>query len=324
MALLTPMTLPEAQAIGTCFGLVVTHLEPIPQGSVNSNFVVELVGGEKRFLRVCEESDREAVVAQNRLLAHLVGRGVPTPAPLVRVDGQGTVALFNDKPAVMFPFFRGDWVCQKLVDAERSERIGQALATIHLAGVGYHDAPASRFGLRQVGERLQGIEAGEHGDDIAGAVRLLRIVLDELNAKLSKPETSTVIHGDVFRDNVLWQGRELVAVLDFESASMGHPSFDLMVTLLAWCFTDRLDQSLARALVAGYQRRRKLSQSERTACYDQARAAALRFAVTRITDYELRPRDVVVFKDYRRFMGRLEALEMIGARAFPEWLGLSS
>lgn len=322
MALLTPMSLSEAQAIGQAFGLVVTGLEAIPRGSVNSNFAIEMAGGEKRFLRVCEESDAEAVRAQNRLLAHLVGRGVPTPAPMVRVDGKGTVAVHAGKPAVVFPFMPGDWVCQKLVDEDRAGAIGETVARIHLAGADYPDAPESRFGRAELRERLAKLATQKQPRDVEAALRLLTIVMDELDAKLREPEHPTVIHGDVFRDNVLWDGHELTAVLDFESASAGHPSFDLMVTLLAWCFTDRLEQPLAQALVSGYQRRRKLAASEIADCYDQARAAASRFAITRITDYELRPRDVVVYKDFRRFMARLEALEMIGARAFPTWLGV--
>ncbi len=323
MALLTPMTLAEAQSVGATFGLKVTAVEPIPQGSVNSNFAIELSGGERRFLRVCEESSLIEVAAQNRLLAHLVGCGVPTPAPMVRVDGEGTVAEHAGKPAVVFPFVPGEWVRQSRVDVSRTVAIGRAVAAIHAAGIDYPDAPPSRFDAARLRERLVKLDAGGHGGEIAAAVKMIRIVMDELDRRAIEPAITTVIHGDVFRDNVLWQGDSLSAILDFESASLGHPSFDLMVTLLAWCFTDRLDQDLCRALVRGYQSQRTLSPSEVAACYDQARAAAVRFAITRITDYELRPKGVVVYKDFRRFMARLDALEMIGAKAFPAWLGLA-
>ena len=48
--------------------------------------------------------------------------------------------------------------------------------------------------------------------------------------------------------------------------------------------------------------------------------AALRFAVTRITDYELRPRGVVAFKDYRRFLRRLDAVEEWGREGWDRYL----
>jgi homoserine kinase type II len=327
MALLTPMTLQEAKRLGSLFGLSVTALRPISRGSVNSNFAVSLDGalaekeGKRAFLRVCEESNHDAVVMQNRLLAHLVDRGVPTPAPLMRVDGQGSVAEHAGKPVAAFPFCDGDWICQKMVDGPRLRTIGEALATIHAAGDGYQGAPLSRFGPSQLSERVVSLRAQSLEPELAQTVEMLASRLDETaEATLDLP-CNLVIHGDVFRDNVLWHddGR-LSAILDFESASYGHASFDLMVTLLAWCYGDTLSPELARALVAGYQSRRELSREELDACYDQARAAAVRFAITRITDYELRPRGVIVYKDYRRFVGRLEALEAIGREAFVAWL----
>jgi len=117
----------------------------------------------------------------------------------------------------------------------------------------------------------------------------------------------------MFRDNVLWhEAGDLSAVLDFESASEGSKVFDLMVTMLAWCFGSTLDLELVAGLVAGYRQHAPLDAEDLSDCYDAARTAAVRFAVTRITDYELRPGSVVVYKDYRRFMARLRVIESLG------------
>ena len=330
MALLTPMTLEEAKQLGSLFGLQVAALRPIPRGSVNSNFAVSLggdgsLGGDEQdkraFLRVCEESNHEAVVMQNRLLGHLVEHGVPTPAPLLRVDGQGSVAEHAGKPVAAFPFCDGDWICQKMVDETRMRIVGEALATIHVAGDGYRGAPLSRFGPPQLRERVASLRTQSLAPELRDTVEMLASRLDETAAAVADLPETLVIHGDVFRDNVLWhEDGRLSAILDFESASYGHASFDLMVTLLAWCHGDTLSRDLARALVDGYQSCRELSREELDACYDQARAAAVRFAITRITDYELRPRGVVVYKDYRRFVARLEAIEAIGRGELATWL----
>jgi homoserine kinase type II len=122
------------------------------------------------------------------------------------------------------------------------------------------------------------------------------------------------VHGDLFRDNVLWGDEgELAALLDFESASDGVLAYDLAVTLLAWCFGDTLSSPLARAMVAGYEAERPLAVAERAGMLAEACVAALRFTITRVTDYAMRvvtgPR---VLKDYRRFLARLDALEALG------------
>ena len=321
MALLTSMSLPEAEALGALFGLRVVGLEPVVHGSVNSNFAAELEGGGKVFLRVCEESDHAAVAAQNRLLAHLVAAGIPTPAPLERKDGQGTVAAHSGRPVSVFGWCEGAWICQERVTPRHLERVGEVLAALHRAGEGYEGAPVSRFDVQALAARLAGLEDQSLPEDVARDVAMLRERLAAVGEGPSPPAAPTVIHGDVFRDNVLWrEDGSLSAVLDFESASLGEPTFDLMVTLLAWCYGDALEQGLARALLAGYQRERALSAEELAACHGYACLAALRFAITRITDYELRPRGVVAYKDYRRFTGRLAALDAIGVDAFAAWL----
>jgi len=324
MALLTPMTLEQAQGIGACYGLRVVELTPVAQGSVNSNFAAELHDGTKVFIRVCEESDHDAVRVQNQLLFHLVAAGVQTPAPLTRTDVDGTVTDHAGKPVAVFPFCQGGWVCQQRVTEAHLQRVGEELATIHSAGEGHAEAPQNRFGREQLHARIADLRRRPLEPSLAVDVDLLAARLTELDERLASHPHHTIVHGDVFRDNVLWHadGR-LSAMLDFESAAMGHPAFDLMVALLAWCFGDSLEQPLARALLRGYRGRRQLPQPELDACYDQARAAAVRFAVTRITDYELRPRDVVVYKDYRRFMARLRAVESIGRDDLVGWLGVT-
>jgi homoserine kinase type II len=320
MALITAMTLAEARDLGARFGLAVTDFRPIVHGSVNSNFELGLERGGRAFLRVYEESDRAAVERQGLLLGHLAARGVPTPAPLPSSEG-GVVTEHRGRPVSAFPWCDGSWICQRRCDEPRLEQVGDALAAIHLAGAGAPVLPDDRFDAAALRERLASLRSQSLAPEIASAVARLGDALDEVAAAVAGYPREHVIHGDVFRDNVLWTDR-LSAVLDFESASRGQPAFDLMVTMLAWSFGDTLVQSLARALVRGYVRRRPLEPVERAACWDEARMASIRFAITRITDYELRPRGVVAYKDYRRFLARLAAVEELDRDRFPLWLGL--
>jgi homoserine kinase type II len=163
------------------------------------------------------------------------------------------------------------------------------------------------------------IEGGEVGEAVERLSDRLASHMEREGAMAERAPLS-LIHGDVFRDNVLWSGGEIVAVLDFESASLGARTFDLGVTMLAWCYSDTLEQGLARALVRGYARERPLSAAERAAFYEDAIFAALRFSITRITDYELRPRGAILYKDYRRFLGRLSFIEGLGPAGLRDFL----
>jgi homoserine kinase type II len=115
-----------------------------------------------------------------------------------------------------------------------------------------------------------------------------------------------IIHGDLFRDNVLWQHERITAILDFEQASGGSLTYDLAVCINDWCWTGAPRIDLARALIAGYDQVRRLTDSDREALPYEIRAAAARFTITRITDVYL-ARVPNPEKDFRAFLARCEA-----------------
>jgi len=118
--------------------------------------------------------------------------------------------------------------------------------------------------------------------------------------------THGIIHGDLFRDNVLWEAGRLVAILDFEQASSGSFAYDLAVCLNDWCWSGAPRPELAHALLAGYASIRPLTDADREALPIEVRAAAARFTITRITDVYLAKVDNPE-KDFRAFLTRCEA-----------------
>jgi homoserine kinase type II len=120
-----------------------------------------------------------------------------------------------------------------------------------------------------------------------------------------------VIHGDLFRDNVLFAGDELAALLDFEQASLGAWIYDLAVCANAWCWVDDVVPELLAGLANGYAAVRPLEPVERELFPVELRAAAVRFTVTRITDVYLPGADLPG-KDFRRYLSRLHRWRQLG------------
>ena len=103
-------------------------------------------------------------------------------------------------------------------------------------------------------------------------------------------------------------GSDIAALIDFESASEGRFAYDLAVTLCAWCYSDRFEAALLKAMIAGYCSRRPLHAEERAALAVEGQIAGIRFAITRITDFEMRLKaGQVAPRDFRRFLNRAEA-----------------
>jgi homoserine kinase type II len=96
-----------------------------------------------------------------------------------------------------------------------------------------------------------------------------------------------VVHADWFPDNVFFRDGRFVGAIDFYFAANDALAYDLGVALNAWCFEPdgSFNVTAGRALVEGYERRRKLSDAERAALPALARGAALRFFLTRLADW---------------------------------------
>jgi homoserine kinase type II len=322
MALLTPITLDDARRLGALYGLDVAAMRPIPAGSVNTSVELQLAGGGRAFLRVYEEQEMISASAEAYMLAHLAEHGVPTPRPLgFAADPERFVAEHANKPVAVFPWIEGEVLCQKRVTPDAAAQVGEAVARVHLAGMSCPAVPLSRFGAAQLAERVRSLRAMTLAPDLAAVVERLAARLDRFMDRKADGEGTGLVHGDLFRDNVLWKDGRIAALIDFESASRESYAFDLMVTLLAWCFGDGLDPALARAMAQGYARVRPLPEAEAARLHDEGTFAALRFSITRITDFELR-RGSGVFKDYRRFLARADALDALGPAGLRAMLGV--
>jgi homoserine kinase type II len=321
MAVLTPVAHADAAELAAAYGLgALEGIDGIPAGSVNSNFAIR-AGGERIFLRLYEEQGFAGAAQETAMLERLAAAGVPTPPPLRRLDGK-LVSEVRGKPAALFPWRDGAMRCQASVAPTDTRLLGEALARVHVAGAGEACA-AGRFRFDDLLVRLETIAASGH-PELAPLAPTLRQAVERAHAERSAALPRGLTHGDLFRDNVLWDAKgRIAALLDFESACEGTYAYDLMVTILSWCVGDDLDPRLASALREGYETVRPLSRDERRGLLAEGRFACLRFTITRITDYALRaetagPR---VVKDWRRFMMRFQKLQALGHEGLARVLG---
>ena len=289
----------------------------IEAGTVNTSYALEM-GKGRFFLRIYEEQPQAGAEAEARLLLHLAACGVPTPSPVQAKDGS-MVHVLSGKPAAIFPWIEGDMLCLKAVTPAAAHAVGGALARMHLAG------PAEPVATSLSGGRFGADDLVQRCDRVAKSTDPLARVLAEplrdavirLDRKRRADLPRGLVHGDLFRDNVLWHDGKIAALLDFESAHKGPFAYDLAVTILSWSFRDTFDFEVARAIVAGYREVRELEESEREALYVESTFAALRFTITRITDEAIR-----VGKKWQRFVARREAIEQLGPAGLREALGL--
>ena len=280
----------------------VLGFDALAAGTINSNFMVRLGHGRRVFVRVNEGKRQADVAWEAELVTVLAHAGVPTPVPLPAIDGRPYVEL-RGKWLSAFPAVEGVHLEPSEVTPGHGTALGRSLAAMHLAATASSTPQSrpSRYEFSELDRRLATIAAAAD-PFLTDAVAIL---LDELQWLAARAEqrnaaTTSTIHGDLFRDNVLWQRDttppQVAALLDFEQASAGSVAYDLAVCLNDWCWSDGPRPEVASALIEGY----------RAALPIEVRAAAARFTITRITDVYL-AKVANPEKDFRDFLARVIA-----------------
>ncbi|MGE0551141.1 MAG: homoserine kinase [Kofleriaceae bacterium] len=310
MGAFTELAAAELAEVAAQFQLgAVTATRSIAAGTINTNFALD-TGRGRWFVRVNEHKTEDDVAWESRLVAALAERGVPTPAPITTRDDRpyGVLPGHPGKWISVFPWRPGRHLAPTEVTTAHAAQLGSALAALHVAGgtlpgswqrtsIYDHDHLVERFSQF----------AASADPVLAPAIAVIgeELVVAAQASSIRQAATRTIIHGDLFRDNVLWDGDQLAALLDFEQASGGSVAYDLAVCINDWAWADGLRLDVARALIEGYQRIRKLTAGDRAALLIEVRAAATRFTITRITDVYLagvtNPE-----KDFRAFLARCD------------------
>lgn len=283
----------------------------IAEGVENSNYLLETTGadgrGHRYILTLYEKRVDEADLPFFMdLLDHLGGRGCRVPRFISDREGQRLQQLCG-RPACLIEFLTGISVTEPTVGQARSA--GVALGEMHRAARGF--AGERRNALDKDGWHALMQRCGDDLDAIApGLGARVAQELAFLDAHWPADLPRSVIHADLFPDNVLMLGDEVTGLIDFYFSCTDIRVYDLAVTHSAWCFSNdgaTWFGERGAALGAGYAEAHGLSEAERDAFPVLCRGAALRFLLTRAYDWINTPPDAMVTrKDPLAYLRRLD------------------
>ena len=276
----------------------------IAEGVSNSNWLVETTQG--RFILTMYERriDTAQLPFFLGLLDHLAAAGCAVPATIHDASG-AEFREIDGKAVALIEFLPG--VSPTRPTAAQAQAVGAALAQVHLAARDFAPRRENDLTPRETAAILDGC-----GSDALAAIDASLPAIRQRAAKLATnwPDDlpRSIIHSDLFPDNVLMLGNDVSGMIDFYFAAHDMMAYDLAVTHAAWCF-DRsgraFDEGIGRALIDGYQQVRPLEAKERDALPLLAQGACLRFVASRAEDWIDTPADAhVLRKDPMDFVRR--------------------
>jgi aminoglycoside phosphotransferase (APT) family kinase protein len=180
-----------------------------------------------------------AVEREHRVISALHAAGFPTPK---------TYGLCEDEGVIGTPFYVMDMVEGRnfwntaFPDVSRDERaalfdaMNATVASLHridpaAVGLGDYGRPGNYF------ERQIGRWSKQYLDDSdAGRVAAMDRLIDWLPANIPPGDKASIVHGDFRCDNMLFHPTEprVVAVLDWELSTLGHPLADFAYHLMVY------------------------------------------------------------------------------------------
>lgn len=304
MSVFTPVSRDELECFLEGFGLGrLIDYSGIDGGTENSNFFVATEQGEY-VLTLIERGPVADLPFLVNLLDRLHQAGLPVPYAIA--DRQGhTLHQLNQRPALLQPRLRGRHV--EHADASHCHALGQVLARLHGATNDIELRRPSDRGLKWITVETQALLKYSEADVRQLLQSMLPVLERWQQARPALPEA--VLHGDLFRDNVMFDGHHLTGIIDFYNAFNGWALYDVAICVNDWCLAEEggLDERRAEALLAGYASQRRFTPLEAEHWTDLLRVAALRFWLSRqLAAGQHAERSGVLIKDPVHFQRLLE------------------
>jgi aminoglycoside phosphotransferase (APT) family kinase protein len=218
-------------------------VEQFKGGQSNPTFLLEADSGRARYVMRKKPPGKllpsaHAVEREYRVMKALAGTGVPVP----------TVRCLCEDPAVVgAAFYVMDFVPGRILwdpslpgmaASERAavfDEMNRVIAALHLvppAAVGLADfgKPGNYF-ARQIDRWTKQYRASE-----TETIEAMDKLIAWLPRNIPEGDETSIVHGDYRLDNMIWSPTEprIVAVLDWELSTLGHPLADFSYHVTAW------------------------------------------------------------------------------------------
>lgn len=237
-------------------------IEPLSLGISNSNYKIQTERGENVILKVSNDKNKVELLEEQEILMSLKDYKKSLTPFITQKDE--LVYEYNGLHGVVFPLARG---VNPIGEKFELVEIGAELARFHNFTFENKNLFKNTRSHSKVGFDLEGIESYlefDHAlDDYKNAFQeLIDPQMIELwkNSDLKK----SLIHGDLYADNILFDGKEISKILDFEQSGIGEFLLDLGICVSGCCIDMKgFSIKQMQLVIEGYESVRKLEAVEK-------------------------------------------------------------
>lgn len=220
----------------------------------------------KYILRLCGDKPRdrtyEEILSETKLLKFLVENNIPVPDP-IEINNDFVISI-NNRNGILYEYLEDNAI--ENPNLTYCFNVGEILGKIHnLTSNFEHPHKRRRWDLESTKKFFQEIKEELSKDGFLQEHQFVEAVESALN-DLNFPEElpSGVIHEDLGKRHVLFDGNKISRILDWDRSYNGQFILDLGQTIRGWCFNDwkEWDKEKFHSVLNGYESQRKLTPLE--------------------------------------------------------------
>ncbi len=312
MALYARLDRTAVEGLARRFGIAdVTAFSVMDGGLENTSYCIETSSARYVLTLWDQKSLKDATNLAN-LLVYLTDQGIRTSRVVVPPK-EPIVFLHDEKPVMLKRYVDGD-VTTNLTGSLLIQ-LGEEMARLHKIPAPSYVPQSFPYGRSQFPEVTNSNLGHAYID-----------WLSEKNSYLQKriPQQlpMALIHGDVFFDNLIVQGDQLMAIIDFEEACHYYRNFDLGMVIVGAC-RDRQGISFEKAgwFIRGYQKETTLQSIERETLKTFAIYAAVATSFWRFRQYHLRRPEPQLYDKHLEMQTLADTISEYPDSSFTELFG---
>ena len=272
-----------------------TDYQGIKSGITNTNYFL-MTAHDRFVLTLFEKNTIEDLPYFVDLMSHLATNSFLCPKPILKKNGIA-LSILKNKPALIVTCLKGKEVTNPEVN--HCKAVGKSLAELHVKSANFvaqHQNTRDLSWIKKTAETL----FNELPQDESKLLKEEILYQEKQNYKLPK----STIHGDLFKDNVLFLNDEVSGFIDFYYACTDYLILDVAIAVNDWCVNSdgSFDEARLNAFLDAYKKIRSFNDNEDRAWNDVLRLASLRFWVSRLNDfYHAEEGELTFIKDPNHF-----------------------
>ena len=315
MAVFTPLSADQVTSFLERYDVgTLSELAEVAGGTENSTFFVT-TDQQQMVLTLFEQGGTDELPFFVEMLDFLADHDLPVPGPIADRNGQALQTLAN-RPALLFPRLPGR--SPEVPTPAQCTEIGHFLGRMHHISHAFTGQRANQRDHSWVAQQIPRVLPYLSEEESALMKRYGEELCTRFAAAPLLPQGA--IHGDLFRDNSLFESDRLGGVIDFYNGCVGDFIYDLAVLVNDWCHNDdgTMDKKRYDALLSAYEKERPLTDNERHYWYDMLKLTALRYWLSRLLVIHVdQPAFQLTPKPPRQFLDILKAHYCMPPLAFP-------